>query len=96
MRQRHADRHALAMHEAGAVVAGRRLQRMAERVAEIEQRAVAGLEFVARDDIGLGAAAIRRSPRCAPDRRQTPACQFFSSQAKKSGRSISPYLATSA
>ena len=58
MRQRHADRHALAMHQPGAVIAGRRFQRMAEGVAEIEQRPVAGLEFVARHDIGLGAAGF--------------------------------------
>ena len=36
--------------------AGRRFQRVAEGVAEIEQRALAGLALVARDDRGLGAA----------------------------------------
>ena len=35
---------------------GRGLQRMAEGVAEIEQRALAGLALVARHDRGLGAA----------------------------------------
>ena len=35
---------------------GRGLQRMPERMAEIEQRALAVLEFVARHDRGLGAA----------------------------------------
>ena len=39
--------------------AGRRLQRVAEGMAEIEQHALAGLALVARDDPGLGAAAHR-------------------------------------
>ena len=48
MRQRHADGDALAMHQPRAVIGGRGFQRVAEGVAEIEQRAVAGLELVAR------------------------------------------------
>ncbi len=39
--------------------AGRRLEGMAEGVAEVEQHAVAGLALVAGDDRGLGAAAHR-------------------------------------
>ena len=74
MRQRHADRDRLAMHQPGAVVAGRRFQRMAEGVAEIEQRAVAGLELVAGDDIGLGAAGFgdRLRPAPAPPANTSP------------------------
>ena len=51
--------------------AGRRLERMAEGVAEIEQRALAGLALVARHDRGLAAAARPRSRARAPDRRRT-------------------------
>ena len=57
-RQHHADGDALAVEQAVGE-AGRRLQRMAEGVAEIEQRALAGLALVARDDRGLGAAGRR-------------------------------------
>src|SRR5690606_24728316 len=58
MRQNHADRHAFAMDEASAVVIRGGLERMAEGVPEIEKRAVARLELVAHDDIGLGAAGF--------------------------------------
>ena len=54
-RQHHADGDALAM-EQPVGKAGRGLQRMAEGVAEIEQRALAGLALVARHDRRLGAA----------------------------------------
>ena len=57
-RQHHADGDALAMEQAVGK-AGRRFQRMAEGVAEIEQRALAGLALVAGDDRGLGAAGGR-------------------------------------
>ena len=63
------------------------LERMAEGVAEIEQRALAGLALVARDDAGLGAAAHRdgvlaRSSGLPP---ANMSCQFASSQAKNAG-----------
>ncbi len=51
-RQRAADRHALAVQQAVGIT-GRRLERVAERVAKVEQRAVALFGLVARDDIGL-------------------------------------------
>ena len=54
--ERHAERHRLAMQQAAGEVR-RRLEGMAEGVAEIEQRAIAGLALVARDDLGLHAAA---------------------------------------
>ena len=57
-RQHHADGNAFAVEQAVGK-AGRGLQRMAEGVAEIEQRALAGLALVARDDRGLGAAGGR-------------------------------------
>ena len=53
----HADRHALAMDEARAVVARQPLERVAEGVAEIEQRAFALLGLVGGDDARLGGAA---------------------------------------
>ena len=54
-RQHHADGNAFAV-EQPVGKAGRGLQRVAESMAEIEQRAFAGLALVARDDRGLGAA----------------------------------------
>ena len=54
-RQHHADRDALAMEQPVGKPGGG-FQRMAERVAEIEQRSLAVLAFVARDDRRLGAA----------------------------------------
>src|SRR5690606_15065006 len=52
-REAHADGHALAVQQARRV-AGPGLERVAEGVAEIEERAVASLVLVARDDGGLG------------------------------------------
>ena len=57
-RQHHADGNALAVEQAIGK-AGRRFQRMAKGVAEIEQRALAGLALVARHDRRLGAAGGR-------------------------------------
>ena len=54
-RQHRADGNALAV-EQPIGEAGCGLQRMAEGVAEIEQRALAGLALVARHDRSLGAA----------------------------------------
>jgi hypothetical protein len=54
--QRDAERDRFAMQQPVGK-SGRRLQRMTERVPEIEQRAVAGLALVAGDDLGLHAAA---------------------------------------
>src|ERR1700760_1601608 len=54
-REHHADRNALAMEQT-IREAGDGFQRVAEGVAEIEQRAIAGLALVAGDDRGLGAA----------------------------------------
>ena len=71
-RQRHADGDAFAMQQPVGI-SGRRFQRMAERVAEIEQRAFAGFAFVARHDLGLHAAGMRdgmrRLPAQSPDER---------------------------
>ena len=52
----HADGNALAMHQPGAVIGDDGLQRVAERVAEIEQGPLAGLELVGRDNTRLGPA----------------------------------------
>ena len=94
---RHAGADGLAVQQVGAE-AGLGLQRMAEGVAEIEQRAqVGGLALVGRHDARLGEAALLDAHRCAP--RASPAstaAPFFSHQAKKAGSSISPYFATSA
>src|SRR4030095_1836519 len=53
--QRYADGNAFAM-EQPLGEAGRGFQRVTKGVAEIEQRPLAGLALVARDDRGLGAA----------------------------------------
>ena len=55
-RLHHADRNRLAMQQP-AGIAGRGFQRMAECVAEIEERAHAGFGFVLGDDARLGQAA---------------------------------------
>ena len=55
-RQHHAERHRLAMQQPVAEP-GLGLQRMAEGMAEIQQRPVAGLALVGRDDVRLHAAA---------------------------------------
>ncbi len=57
-RQRHAERDRFAMQQT-LREAGAGFERVAEGVAEIEQRAFAGLALVARDDAGLAAAAHR-------------------------------------
>ena len=57
-RQHHADGNAFAMKQPVGK-SGRGFQRMAEGMAEIEQRAFAGLALVARHDRGLGAAGGR-------------------------------------
>ena len=54
-----ADGDALAMDEPGGIVSRDALERVAEGVAEIEQRAVAVLALVAHHHGGLGAAALR-------------------------------------
>ena len=95
--ERHAGGDRLAVEQPVGEAAGR-LQRMAEGVAEIEQRPVAGLALVAGHDRGLGAAAhgdgvlarARRSPPANTSR------QFASSQEKKAASPSRPYLATSA
>ena len=76
--------------------AGGRFEGMAEGVAEIEQRALAGLALVARDGHGLGAAAHRDRVFARADPPAKTSCQLASSQAKKPASPISPYLATSA
>src|SRR5512139_719764 len=56
--QGNSQRHCFAVQQpVGEATAG--LERMAERVAEIEQRALSSLALVPRDDAGLGAAANR-------------------------------------
>ena len=76
--------------------AGRGLEGMSEGVAEIEQRALAGLALVARHDAGLAAAGDRDRvlARAAPP--ANTSCQFASSQAKKPASPSSPNFATSA
>ena len=95
MRQHHADGNALAMHEAPAVIVRRRLQRVAERMAEIEQRP----RPLSRSSAATTWAFARQLVAIAMTRSSPPentAVQFCSSHSKNSGRSISPYLATSA
>ena len=92
----HADRHALAVDQHRAVVMGEALERVAEGVAEVEQRALALLGLVGGDDARLGGAARRDRLAAAPARRRTPRASRVSSQAKKSRSPIRPYLATSA
>jgi hypothetical protein len=74
---------------------GGRFQRMAESVAEIEQRPRTAFTLVGGHHVGLGLATggDRPDARRAAREHLTP---VGSSQAKNSGRSISPYLATSA
>ncbi len=55
----HADRHALAMDEAGRIVADDLFQRVTKGVAEVEQRAIALLGLVAGDHRRLGLAGDR-------------------------------------
>ena len=74
----------------------RRFQRMAESVAEIEQRPLAGLALVARDDRGLGAAAHRDGVLARGTPPAKTSRQFASSQEKKAASPSRPYLATSA
>ncbi len=54
-REHHADRDRFAVQQLAVAALG--FERVAERVSEIEQRALAGLALVARDDAGLVAAA---------------------------------------
>ena len=78
--QRAADRHALAMQQPVGI-AGRRLERVAEGVAEVEKRPLALLGLVAADDAGLHldrpasphAGAGPRSPRRPCAGRSPPA-----------------------
>src|SRR6056297_4314571 len=53
---RHAQSHGLAMNQTGGIITRHALQGMAESMAEIEQRPLAGLAFVARHDRRLGPA----------------------------------------
>jgi hypothetical protein len=64
------------MHETGGIVIRRRFQRVAKRVAEIEQGPVAGLILVAGDHIGLGLARNRDgfSARRAAGKNLLPIC----------------------
>ena len=57
----HADGDTLAMHQPRAIIVRQPLQRMAESVAKVEQRAVAGLGLVARHNRRLGGAAFADS-----------------------------------
>ena len=102
--ERHAGGDRLAMQQAVGKAAGR-LQRVAESVAEIKKRPVAGLALVARHDRGLGAAAHRDGvlARPAPEvllAEDLPPAntsrQLASSQEKKAASPSRPYLATSA
>ena len=84
------------MQQVGAE-AGLGLERMAEGMAEIEQRAqVGGLALVGGHDARLGTAAlldrVGALGRVARQHRRA----VRSHQAQKAGSSISPYLATSA
>ena len=92
----HADGHRLAMQQRVAEAA-LGLERMAEGVAEIEQRALAGLALVGGDDRGLGGAAAqhRLVPRVgvAGEQRRRRALR---ARRRKRGRGCSPYFTTSA
>ena len=77
------------------IVVGERLQRVAEGVAEVEQRARALLGLVGGDDARLGGATDRdRARPRRPAGEHVAPCA--SSHSKKSRSSISPYLTTSA
>ena len=90
-----ADRHRLAVQQPVGI-AGRGLERMAEGMAEVEERAVALLGLVAGDDLGLHLAGAphRVLPRAGVAGLAAPA-PLASSQAKKSASPRRPYFATS-
>ena len=75
--------------------AGGGLQRMAEGVAEIEQRALAGLALVARHDRGLGAAGGRDGVFARGAAGEDLGVVGFE-PAKNAASPSRPYLATSA
>ena len=94
-RHHHAAADRLAM-QPGAI-AQARLDRVAEGVAEIEDRAQARLALVAGDDVGLD------SQRALAPRAPAPACRARASaamlasiQARNASSAIAPYLITSA
>ncbi len=94
-REHHADRHPLAVEQAVGE-AGRGFQRMAEGVAEIEQRALAGLALVADDDRRpwRGSEVAIACSRAAPPANRS--AWLVSSQAKNASSPRMPYFATSA
>ncbi len=77
-------------------VADAGLDRVAERVAEVEQRAFARLALVGRDDLRLDPAALadRVGERLGVAREQRS--MFASSQSKNARSRMAPYLMTSA
>ncbi len=96
--QPHADGDRLAMQQP-VRIAGEGLERMAEGVAEIEQRAGAGLlALVGRDDRRLGAHAgfDRARGASSPIAGENLAANVCSSQAKNGASPSSPYFTTSA
>ena len=94
-RQHHAESHRLAMQQTPGE-AGAGFQRVAEGVAEIEQRALAGLALVARHDAGLAAAAHRDGLFARRRRRRTLLASSLPARRKRPASPSSPYLATSA
>ena len=90
-----ADGHGLSVQQP-LRVAGPGLERVAERVAEVQEHAVAGLRLVARDDLGLALdAGADTSVASAAASCANTARQFCSSQAKKAASPSRPYLAAS-
>src|SRR5690554_708296 len=59
VRKRHANGNPLAMDQTAAIVAGRSLQRVAERMPEIEQGAIPTFALIACNNLGLRLASFR-------------------------------------
>lgn len=94
-RQRHADSDPLAMDQTRAIVCDGPLQRVAERMPQIEQGAVAILVFVTRHDSGLGGAALRHGIGAGLARLEHSGAVRLA-PFKKARSSMRPYFTTSA
>ncbi len=94
-RQRHAERDRLAVQQPVGE-AGGGLERVPEGVAEIEQRALAGLALVARDDRGLGAAAGGDRVLARRPAGEHVAASSPRARRRRPASPSRPYLATSA
>ena len=92
----HAGGHGLAV-QVTAAVAGNRFDRVADGMAEIEDRAAAGLfAFVAGDDVGLELARAGDDRAQGVVLRSRMASALASRKAKNAASRMTPYLTTSA